>query len=61
MSGSERTFSIVEADSPDAPNTLDNEFTDVSPELLGSTALKASWYIGGTIASAASNKLFSAR
>lgn len=46
------TFSIVEAASPDVPNTLDSEFTDVSPSLVGSTALKDSWYIGGTIASA---------
>lgn len=47
-----RTFSIVEAVRPDVPNILDSEFTDVSPSLVGSTALNDSWYIGGTIASA---------
>ena len=34
-----RTLSIVVAGSEDVDRTRDNELTDVSPELVGSTAL----------------------
>ena len=35
------TLSIVEAGKFDVPRTRDRAFTDVSPELVGSTALNA--------------------
>lgn len=38
--GAWRTLSTVAAGSEDVDRTRDNELTDVSPELVGSTALK---------------------
>jgi hypothetical protein len=49
-----RTLSTVAAGSEDVDRTRDNELTDVSPELVGSTALNDCWYMAGTVASAKS-------
>lgn len=47
-----RTLSTVVAGNEDVDKTRESELTDVSPELLGSTALNDCWYIAGTVASA---------
>jgi hypothetical protein len=50
--GPRRTLSTVAAGNEDVDRTRDNELTDVSPELVGSTALNDCWYMVGTVASA---------
>jgi hypothetical protein len=43
---------MVDAGSPEVASTRDKDPTDVSPALVGSTAVKDWWYIGGMVASA---------
>ncbi len=46
------TLSMVDAGRDAVASTLDNEPTDVSPVLAGSTAANAALYIDGSVASA---------
>lgn len=48
------TLSTVVAGKEEVRSTRDSEFTDVSPELDGSTAANDLVYIAGTVASAIS-------